>query len=247
MPALDMIPPSNWYQYMRAVPGHWRYEWNFNLIMTNPGGFIDDSAQVYPSPGTSGGIFAMRKDWFEHLGLFDEGMLQWGGDHFELTMKVWRCGGRIEIVPCSRIGHVFRTADARPYDVETQQVIRNYARLALIWTQDHLNYFYKVKPEARSYKFSDMQELHEKHRKLKCRDMAWYLANVDFEMAWEMKRICIPGAPTWHQHGCQGEKVPGRSTIDRIMPPEEYVAAITAAKKRANRRKEARKARAQEL
>ena len=41
----------------------------------------DDSVNKLTSlrPGTSGGIFAMRKDWFEQLGLFDEGMREWGG------------------------------------------------------------------------------------------------------------------------------------------------------------------------
>merc|ERR1719282_441836 len=232
MPSLDVIPTDNWYEYYPGVHGHWRYEWNFNLILTNPG-LPPNSPKPFPSPGTSGGIFAMRKDWFQHLGLFDDGMLQWGGDHFELTMKVWRCGGRIEIVPCSRIGHVFRTSETRPYNVEINQVVRNYARLSRIWTQSHLDFFYKVKPEAREFKFDDMEELHEKHRKLKCRSMGWYLANVDFEMAWEMTRICIPGAPKWHEAACKGEQAHGRSTIDQVMSYDEYWAARSAAKAKA--------------
>ncbi|CAE7661044.1 gly-4, partial [Symbiodinium necroappetens] len=103
MPTLDQIPQENWHLYHPMPPGHWRYEWNFNLVYTNPGNVIrNDKPDPYDSPGTSGGIFAMRKDWFQQLGLFDAGMREWGGDHMELTMKVWRCGGRIEIVPCSR-------------------------------------------------------------------------------------------------------------------------------------------------
>eukprot|EP00439_Symbiodinium_sp_Y106_P046663 s1406_g5.t4 len=95
MPTLDQIPQENWHLYHPMPPGHWRYE--------NPGNVIrNDKPDPYDSPGTSGGIFAMRRDWFQQLGLFDAGMREWGGDHMELTMKVWRCGGRIEIVPCSR-------------------------------------------------------------------------------------------------------------------------------------------------
>merc|ERR1719272_1356105 len=96
--------------YRAQNSGHWRYEWNLNLIFSNPGKDIDsrNNPKPYPSPGTSGGIFAMRKDWFDDLGLFDTNLLEWGGDHIELTMKVWRCGGIIEMVPCSRVGHLYR-------------------------------------------------------------------------------------------------------------------------------------------
>jgi polypeptide N-acetylgalactosaminyltransferase len=142
MPTLDVIPQTNWHIYQPMSPGHWRYEWNFNLIHTNPAEISHHSSEPYTSPGTSGGIFAMRKDWFEELGLFDPGMREWGGDHMELTMKVWRCGGRIEIVPCSRVGHLYRDPEHRPYNVVVDTVVQNYKRLAELWAKDHLSYFY---------------------------------------------------------------------------------------------------------
>eukprot|EP00408_Alexandrium_pacificum_P046024 CAMPEP_0171266612 /NCGR_PEP_ID=MMETSP0790-20130122/58730_1 /TAXON_ID=2925 /ORGANISM="Alexandrium catenella, Strain OF101" /LENGTH=211 /DNA_ID=CAMNT_0011735317 /DNA_START=24 /DNA_END=659 /DNA_ORIENTATION=+ len=194
--------------------GHWRFEWNLNLVYTNPGYVIGHTSEPFPSPGTSGGIFAMRKDWFQQLDLWDPGMLEWGGDHVELTFKTWRCGGRIEIVPCSRIGHLFRDPQHRPYDVEVNQVVKNYARLARIWLKDHIEYFNKMKPESLSMRFDDMDEMMKRHDQLGCKDMAWYLENVDHEMAWEMDKICHPHAPHGAPIKCRGSLAPGRWTIN---------------------------------
>lgn len=247
MPALDGIYPNDWNSYYAMSPGHWRYEWNFNLIFTNPGQFLKPgSSKPYASPGTSGGIFAMRRDWFLELDLFDVGMLEWGGDHMELTMKVWRCGGRIEIVPCSRIGHLYRSPEERPYDVNVDQVVMNYKRLAELWAKDHLKYFYDMKPEAKSMKLVDFDRVRDSYNDLKtrlsCKDLQWYLDNVDLEMAWEKERICHPFAPHGDPIRCQGKLVPGRWTITEAISGAEFRAMRKDAKKR---REAARLARAE--
>mmetsp|Transcript_21865 Transcript_21865/g.49844 ORF Transcript_21865/g.49844 Transcript_21865/m.49844 type:complete len:427 (+) Transcript_21865:67-1347(+) len=239
MPYLDMINARNWHSYSAMSPGHWRYEWNFNLIYTNPEGRMGTSAEPHMSPGTSGGIFAINKAWFDKLRLFDPGMREWGGDHMELTMKVWRCGGNIEMVPCSRVGHLYRDPSQRPYNVEVNTVVHNYKRLAELWARDHLDYFYKMKPEAKPMKLQGMelqiQRYEELQQELQCKDMQWYLDNIDVEMKWEMAHICHPFAAPNDPIKCEGGQsklIPGRWTVTKMMPKAEYVKARQEADER---------------
>lgn len=50
----------------------------------------------------------MNRQYFLSLGGYDEGLLVWGGENFELSFKIWQCGGSILWVPCSHVGHVYR-------------------------------------------------------------------------------------------------------------------------------------------
>lgn len=223
MPALDLIPQDNFRQYLKGTKGHWRFEWNLNLIFTNPYGTNEVSRDPWASPATSGGIFAIRKDYWNQLGLYDAGMIGWGGDHIEATLKVWRCGGHIEIVPCSRIGHLFRDPAHRPYDVEVKQVVHNYGRIAEVWLDDYRSYFLKMKPEVAQMDLGDLSHQHALRDRLRCHNMSWYLENVDREMFWEKDHICIP-CQVGKQHPlcCKGAVPPGRSTVDHVMPIDEY-------------------------
>ncbi|KAL3789586.1 hypothetical protein ACHAWO_009149 [Cyclotella atomus] len=62
----------------------------------------------YETPFGPGSLFAIRADEFWRLGGYDEGLYVWGGENTELAFKIWMCGGRMLMVPCSRVGHMYR-------------------------------------------------------------------------------------------------------------------------------------------
>ena len=62
------------------------------------------------------------------------------------------CGGRLEIVPCSRVGHVFRKYTS-PYkfpDGVEKTLNKNFNRLAEVWMDEYKELYYNKKPQARN-------------------------------------------------------------------------------------------------
>jgi len=61
--------------------------------------------------------------------------------------QIWQCGGTLEIVTCSHVGHVFRKATPYTFPGGTGQIInKNNRRLAEVWMDEFKNFFYIISP-----------------------------------------------------------------------------------------------------
>ena len=101
-------------------------------------------------------------------------------ENLEMSFRVWMCGGKLEIIPCSIVGHVFpKTA---PYErkvrtdtVSIQQLYStdvlpsntkvtvksftpNTVRAVEVWLDEYKNHYYARNPLARDVNPGDVTE-----------------------------------------------------------------------------------------
>ncbi len=88
-------------------------------------------------PLMSGCCIGMRRDTFEATGGFDPGMICWGSEDTELSLRFWLLGYEVWLAPDAEVCHLFR--EAHPYKVHWSWVVHNKLRLAhLHFSQDRL-------------------------------------------------------------------------------------------------------------
>nr|CAD7595837.1 unnamed protein product [Timema genevievae] len=138
-PIIDVISDET-FEYITASDMTWGgFNWRLNFRwyrvpqreMDRRGG---DRTAPLRTPTMAGGLFSIDRDYFYELGSYDEGMDIWGGENLEMSFRVWQCGGILEIIPCSHVGHVFR--DKSPYTFPggvSKIVLHNAARVAEVW------------------------------------------------------------------------------------------------------------------
>ncbi|XP_057679382.1 polypeptide N-acetylgalactosaminyltransferase 14 isoform X1 [Corythoichthys intestinalis] len=118
-----------------------------------------DPTQPIKTPIIAGGLFVIDAWWFKHLGKYDTAMDIWGGENFEISFRVWQCGGSLEIIPCSRVGHVFRKK--HPYvfpEGNTNTYIKNTRRTAEVWMDDFRLFYYSARPAARGKSYGEIPD-----------------------------------------------------------------------------------------
>jgi GT2 family glycosyltransferase len=109
----------------------------------------DDPIEV---PLLPGGFWAMRRDVFKATGGLDEGMLRWGAEDFEFSLRLWTLGYKVKVAPEVEVAHLFRSES--PYPVESRWPRHNQLRTAFIHFSDEL--FDRVKQSL-----SDLDEFEQ--------------------------------------------------------------------------------------
>uniref|UniRef100_A0A8C0IFF1 Glycosyltransferase 2-like domain-containing protein n=1 Tax=Bubo bubo TaxID=30461 RepID=A0A8C0IFF1_BUBBB len=128
-----------------------------------------------------GGLFSINKKYFFELGTYDPGLDVWGGENMEISFKVWMCGGEIEIVPCSRVGHIFRNDNPYSFPKDRVRTVeRNLARVAEVWLDEYKELFYghAYHLVLKNLDVGDLTQQIQLRKKLRCKSFRWYLENV---------------------------------------------------------------------
>lgn len=67
--------------------------------------------------------------------------------HLLLLWQAWLCGGSVEILPCSRVGHIYQSQGASSR-TDPEAILRNKVRIAETWLGPFKETFYRHIPEA---------------------------------------------------------------------------------------------------
>ncbi|XP_056008170.1 polypeptide N-acetylgalactosaminyltransferase 5-like isoform X1 [Ostrea edulis] len=183
-PVIDVIEDDSFkYQYGNAratsIGGFdWNMQFNWHAIPDYERKRRDNKDYLpVRSPTMAGGLFSISREYFTELGTYDPGMDIWGGENLELSFRVWMCGGTLEIIPCSHVGHIFRKRSPYKWRTGVNVVKKNSIRLAEVWMDEYKNYYY----ERFNYDLGDYGDVTDRKKlreRLQCHSFDWFVKNI---------------------------------------------------------------------
>jgi polypeptide N-acetylgalactosaminyltransferase len=184
-PLIDIIMHDNFAYQIQDNGARGSFNWNFlyKRLPLLPKDLLNP-AEPFESPIMAGGLFAISSKFFWELGGYDEGIEIWGGEQYELSLKIWQCGGKMYDAPCSRIGHVYRGPRINHDNPRTNDYVgKNFKRVAEVWMGEYAKYIYER--DAERYAKVDVGDITKQiavRDKLQCKSFKWFLENVAMDL-----------------------------------------------------------------
>lgn len=148
----------------------------------------------YQLSAMTGGAYAINRNYFFHLGGYDEGMMVWNGENYELSFKLHLCGGNLIQVPCSHVAHT--TKHRMRYREQNYNNIdfsaRNLKRVAEVWMDEFKEALYKTNPKRYALDPGDLSKALANKKKLNCKPFKYFLEVIAPDLAEQYPPYDLP-------------------------------------------------------
>mmetsp|Transcript_73427 Transcript_73427/g.160825 ORF Transcript_73427/g.160825 Transcript_73427/m.160825 type:complete len:983 (+) Transcript_73427:116-3064(+) len=181
VPTITSLDPDTWTELKNGANGKVCYVlWNSDFTwLSRPG---------RDAPLMSGGLLGISRKWWQETEGYDEHMVAWGGENIDQSLRIWLCGGRIEVAEGAYIAHMWRDPNNPKtrlrYPIPTKDVMRNKARASKAWFGEFIDKVFSF-PEYEAFArkgepLGDMSNFDRLRNKLQCKPFSHYINRFSY-------------------------------------------------------------------
>jgi len=187
VPTITSLDPDTWQEIQQggAAGMGCYFTWNADFTWLQLRG--DGNKQDVPL--MSGGLLAISRRWWQETGGYDRRMVAWGGENIDQSLRIWMCGGRIELAEGAFVAHMWRDAKNPKtklrYPIPTADVMRNKARAVSAWFDEFKEKTLHGFPEYSMFfngddHIGDMSDFDAVKSRLQCAPFSSYISRFSY-------------------------------------------------------------------